>query len=498
LAIEEDAGSAAMRPEERFGAELRRVREERSVSLRGLAKKLSRSHSNLVEYERGHRLAPRDVVEAYEAELGLAPQTLTSLRERAWLEIYGEDQSRRRTYVLRSGPEVCHQLPPDRSEFTGRETELSRLRTAATRTQDRRTAPLIIAAIAGMGGVGKTALAVHLAHELTLEFPDAQLYVNLHGYESQHRLSPGDALDRFLRALGMPSDALLVDLDEQATRFRAVLADKRALVVLDNASSSDQVRPLLPGSPGCLVVVTSRDPLKGIVAQEGAHLLKLEVLSQHEAVELLAGVAGAHRVRREPEAAADLVRLCGQLPLAVRIAAARLAARPDLRIVDLACRLRQKQNLDALTAEDVSVRASFALSYENLPPSTARMFRYLGLVAGLNFAPGATAAVLNIAPADAEELLEDLVDRHLLTTALGSGRYRLHRLLHWYARERVLAEETEPDRRAAMQRLLTWYLRDRRSPGGSRPEAAARPATGRAIRSNCPHPATICHGRACR
>jgi transcriptional regulator with XRE-family HTH domain len=212
VAAEEDLNSTATAPEERLGAALRRAREERGVSLRALAKKLYRSHSNLVEYERGHRLAPRDVVEAYEVELGLASQTLAALHERAQLEIYGEDRSRRRTYVLKPTLHASHQLPPDVAEFTGRTTELSKLRVAVTGPETGRKTPVVISAIAGMGGVGKTALAVHLAHELAPEFPDAQLYVNLHGYEPRQRLAPTNVLDRFLRALGVPSEALPIDL----------------------------------------------------------------------------------------------------------------------------------------------------------------------------------------------------------------------------------------------------------------------------------------------
>ena len=459
VTTKEDVDDPATGPEERLGAALRRAREERGVSLRALAKRLYRSHSNLVEYERGHRLAPLEVVEAYEAELGLASQMLTSLHERAQLEIYGEDRSRRRTHVLKPALHPSHQLPPDIAEFTGREGELTKLRIVVARPENRRKAPVIISAIAGMGGVGKTALAVHLAHELAPEFPDAQLYVNLHGYEPAQRLSPANVLDRFLRALGVPSEALPTDMEEQAAQYRALLAGRRALVVLDNASSSDQVRPLLPGSSGCLVLVTSRDRLRGLVAQEGARLLTLDILSHQEGVQLLARVAGDDRVGREPEAAGELVRLCGHLPLAVRIAAARLVTRPDLRIGELASAIQEEQDrLHVLTAEDVSIRASFGLSYKALPPAPTRMFRHLGLIAGPDFGLGVAGALLNIGPDEAEGLLEDLVDRHLVETAPGSRRYRFHDLLRLYARERVQDEESECDRRDALLRMFDWYL----------------------------------------
>jgi transcriptional regulator with XRE-family HTH domain len=367
VADREESGGGVLRPEVRLGAELRRAREARGISLRGLAKRLYRSHSNLVEYERGHRLAPLDVVQAYEAKLGVLPGSLVALHERAQRELHGEDRSPLGGYAFQLAPNsALHQLPADIVEFTGREAELARLRATAAGSAARRRAPVVISAIAGMAGVGKTALAVHLAHELAPRFPDAQLYVNLHGYEPAQCLSPAQALDRFLRALGVPSEALPTDLDEQAARYRALLAGRRALVVLDNASSAEQVRPLLPGSSTCLVLVTSRDRLSGLVATEGARLVSLDVLAPGEAVELLAGVVGHDRVAAEPEAAAEVARLCGYLPLAVRIAAARLAARPAMGVAELAERLAGQHLLAELTAGDRAVRASFALSYEGL------------------------------------------------------------------------------------------------------------------------------------
>lgn len=219
------------------------------MPLRALAKKLFRSHSTLVEYERGHRLAPLEIVQAYESEFGVASGTLVDIYEAAKRQLYGEDRSHRQTYVLRSAPDVVvHQLPADVAEFTGREAELARLRAVVEESGTWRGTPVVISAIAGMAGVGKTALALHLAHQLAAEFPDAQLYVDLHCYEPTQQLSPGQALDRFLRALGVAPEALPTELEEQASRYRTLLAGKRALVLLDNASSAEQVRPLLPGA----------------------------------------------------------------------------------------------------------------------------------------------------------------------------------------------------------------------------------------------------------
>src|SRR5438309_6858296 len=196
-------GGPGLRPEARLGLALRRARESRGISLRALARTLHRSHSTLVEYERGHRLAPLDVVEAYESELGLGAGTLAAVHEGVRLELYGEDRSHLRTYVVRPALDLPHQLPPDVAGFTGREVELGRLRAVVA---EGAAGTVVISAIAGTAGVGKTALAVHLAHELAPDFPDLQLYVNLHGYEPAQRLAPTQVLDRFLRALGVPAD----------------------------------------------------------------------------------------------------------------------------------------------------------------------------------------------------------------------------------------------------------------------------------------------------
>ncbi len=452
--------SVEPRPEARLGASLREAREKRGLSLRALARRLHRAHSNLVEYERGHRLAPLDVVEAYEVELGLAPHTLATLHERVRLEIYGEDRSRRQTYVLRPAVHAPHQLPRDVADFTGREAELIRLRAIVGERAGRAGAPVIISAIAGMAGVGKTTLAVHLAHELAPRFPDFQLYVNLHGYDSLQRLTPSQALDRFLRALGVAGEALPTEVEEQASMYRALLIGKRAVVVLDNAFSADQVRPLLPGSPTCAVLVTSRGSLGGLVAREGAHLLRLDVLPRREALELLSVTVGQDRVLAEPQAAARLVGLCGCLPLAVRIAGARLATRPEMGIADLARRLASKQQrLQELEVDDVGIRASFALSLEGLDAPVARMFRHLGLVPGPDFAPGVAAALSDATPRGVERALETLVDAHLLEVSRTSGRFRFHDLLRLYSSERVQAEETGDDRDAALRRMFTWYLK---------------------------------------
>jgi tetratricopeptide (TPR) repeat protein/transcriptional regulator with XRE-family HTH domain len=457
----EEPEGEALRPEERLGAALRTARAQRGISLRALAKRLFRAHSNLVEYERGHRLAPLDVVQAYEVQLGIPEDTLVAVYEAAYLELHGEDPLRRQTHVLREALPTPFQLPADIADFTGREAERAQIRALVSGTGPRGAA-VVISAIAGMAGVGKTALAVHLAHEMAPNFPDAQLFVNLHGYDATQRLTPGEALDGFLRALGASNKGLPGTLDRKASLDRSLLAGRRALVVLDNAWSEEQVRPLLPGSPTCLVLVTSRSRLLGLVAGEGARLVSLDVLRPSEARELLARVAGQdgrYRVGREPEAGTEVAGLCGRLPLAVRIAASELAAWPQLSIAELARRLGdEKHRLGELATGDLGVRASFTLSYQSLEAPAAQMFRRLGLIAGPGFARGVAAALMEATPEEAERLLETLVDAHLLEGGSVSGRYRFHDLLRLFARERADAEESEAGREAALKRMFWWYL----------------------------------------
>ena len=461
MADGQELKAAELGPEARLGAALRRAREARGISLRALARRLYRSHSTLVEYERGHRLAPLDVAQAYENELGIASGTLVALHERARLERYGEDRSHRQTYVLRPVLDAPHQLPPKVPSFTGRRAELEKLRAMVA---ERTAQTVVISAIAGTAGVGKTALALQLAHELMPHFSDLQLFVNLHGYDALQRLSPGQVLDRFLRALGVAAEALPTEVDEQVGLYRSLLAGRRALVVLDNASSTEQVRPLLPGCSTCLVLVTSR---RRLAALEGALLLDLDIMDPFNALDLLRKLAGAERVDAEPEAAIQIVALCGRLPLALRIAGGRLAARPVWSLSWLAGRLADEQTrLKELQVEDLEVRTSFALSYRDLDAPAARLFRRLGLVAGPDFAASVAAVLADIGPQEAEALLEELMNVHLLEAAPVPSRYRFHDLLRLYAREQVQAEDSEEKRAGAVRQMLDWYL------------ATARAATG--------------------
>lgn len=347
------------------------------------------------------------------------------------------------------------QLPPAIGDFTGRNDTMTRVRDLLL----GRSGAVVISAIAGKGGVGKTALAVHLAHQLGAEFPDGQPYVNLRGAEAQ-ALDPGEVLGGFLRLLGVPGTAIPEGTEERAALYRARLAGKRVLVLLDNAASEAQVRPLLPGSGTCAVLVTSRVLLSGI---EAAASVSLEVLSPGEARELLAKVAGAGRVAAEPAAAEAIVQWCGYLPLAVRIAGAKLSAKPHWSLGRFVERLAdERRRLDELRAGDREVRATFALSYRQRDQDEQRAFRRLGLLVGPDFAVWVVAALLESELADAEELVERLVEAQLLEVAgqdgAGQTRYRFHDLLRVFARERFREEEPPVAQRVALRRLLSAYL----------------------------------------
>lgn len=350
------------------------------------------------------------------------------------------------------------QLPADIADFTGRDAQLATLRRHLT-ADPGRPGPVLVSAIAGKGGVGKTSLAVHLAHQLRDEFPDGQLYVNLHG-AGAHPLDPAEVQARFLRALGARPSAVPDDADERAASYRSWLAGRRMLILLDNAAGEAQVRPLLPGTADCAVLVTSRARLVGL---DGARLVDLDILEPEPAVELLAKVAGPARVAAEPAAAEEIVRLCGWLPLAVRVAGARLGARRHWRLARLATDLADEhRRLDVLRSGDLEVRASLALSYDSLDGTAKRAFRLLGMLEAPDFCAWVAAALLDITQPRAERLVDTLVDAQLLDVighdAAGQVRYRFHDLLRAYAREVATAEEPAAERIAALERTLGGWL----------------------------------------
>ncbi|MGX5189089.1 BTAD domain-containing putative transcriptional regulator [Streptomyces avermitilis] len=344
------------------------------------------------------------------------------------------------------------QLPATVPDFTGRDAFVAELSDVLASAEGR---VMAVSALAGIGGVGKTTLAVHVAHQARAAFPDGQLYVDLQG-AGQRAAEPETVLGAFLRALGTADSAIPDSLEERSALYRSVLDGRRVLVLLDNARDAAQVRPLLPGMEGCAALVTSRVRMVGLA---GAHLVDLDVMSPEEALQLFTKIVGEERVASEREAALDVVAACGFLPLAIRIAASRLAARRTWTVSVLAAKLAdERRRLDELQAGDLAVKATFELGYGQLEPPQARAFRLLGLADGPDMSLAAAAAVLDLPAEETEDLLESLVDTSLLESA-APGRYRYHDLVRLYARACAERDEHPPSERdAAMARLLDFYL----------------------------------------
>ncbi|MGA8115092.1 MAG: NB-ARC domain-containing protein, partial [Actinocatenispora sp.] len=341
------------------------------------------------------------------------------------------------------------QLPTDLPDFTGRGRELARLTDLLA---DPTNEGVRIVVLDGGAGVGKTSLAVRAGHQVRDRFPDGQLYLDLAGGRS-HPVSASTALAGFLTALGAEAGERVEGLAARSARYRSVLAGRRVLLLLDDARDAAQVRPLLPAGAGSAVLVTSRSRLPDLV---GARHLALGELSGAEAVSLLARVVGGSRVADEQAAAARVVTACGKLPLAVRIAGARLAVRPRWTVASLADRLAAaRHRLDELTVGDLAVRASFRLSHDRLDPEHAEMFALLGLWPGHEIPVPAAAALAGLASPRAERLLEELVDRHLLESP-APGRYRQHDLLHAFARELLIDDVGAERSDAALRRLVSF------------------------------------------
>ncbi|WP_203909239.1 tetratricopeptide repeat protein [Rhizocola hellebori] len=470
-----------------------RHRSNGKVSYRGLAVRTGWSHTAIAEYLTGRTLPPPERLDTLVGLLGATPAeqgALATARDRI-------DELRRpgrppiRPDAARPGTSVPRQLPAAPAYFVGRVAELA----ALTRLVDQpsgdaimtpRQRPLAavdlagrvgepatlngrakavgtvaISAIGGTAGVGKTALAVYWAHRVADRFPDGQLYMDLRGFGPDGQVvAPAEAVRRFLDALDVPPEKIPADVDARAALYRSMLAGRRMLVVVDNARDSAQVRPLLPATAGCLVVVTSRNQLTGLVAADGAQLVDLDLLSVGEARELLARRLGTDRVAAEPAAVAEIIARCARLPIALALVAARAAARPRVALQVLADELADaRQRWLTLTGDDphTDMRAVFSWSYQALTRPAARLFRLLGLHSGPDITTPAAGSLTGLAPDDVRPLLAELTTASLLAEHR-PGRYILHDLLYGYATHLAETVDTDQQRHAATGRILDHYL----------------------------------------
>ena len=351
-------------------------------------------------------------------------------------------------------------LPTDIADFTGRLEQISQIHqhlVSADGQDVRGAVPVVV--IVGKGGVGKTSLAVRASHDVADHFPDGQLFADLHGAASRP-VGPMQVLERFLRAFGVPGVQMPEGLDERAEVYRNLLAGRKVLVVLDDAASESQVSPLLPGTPGAAVIISSRTRLAGL---PGATHVGVNVFDADKSLDLLAGIVGAKRVKDEPDAAAEVADHCGHLPLALRIAGARLAARPHWRIQQLADRLADEtRRLDELRHGDMGIRPSISLTYDSVGEQARKLFRRLALLDLPVFSGWLSSVLIDEPLADAEDLLDDLVSAHLVEIS-GSGygvhsQYRFHDLIRVFARERLAREESAADRKSLLERALGALL----------------------------------------
>ncbi|MEY9874232.1 tetratricopeptide (TPR) repeat protein [Streptacidiphilus sp. MAP12-33] len=399
-------------------------------------------------FQPGRRRLSQDLVVAVVRALGLDEPDVDRWRA-ACVRVHAQPRPRR---VATRPAELSADLP----DFTGR-TAVAEQLTALLGPESSGPAVAVVltAAISGSGGVGKTSLAVHVAHRVLRQFPDGQLQVDLNAAGGS-AAAPQDVLARFLRALGTPAAEIAVDPDERGAQYRSLLAERRVLVLLDNVRDAAQVRPLLPGAGGSRVLITSRSAMVGL---DGAVRVTLGVLDPAESLALFRRVVGAERSAAEPAAERAVLEACAGLPLAIRLAASRLVARPDWSVRDLADHLADEtRRLNVLSVEDRAVRATFAVSYRDLSPHQARAFRLLALCPGPATSLPAAAALLALPPHEAAEHLEGLAAVHLIEQP-SPGRFTMHDLVRLYAAERAHADEPADEREAATDRLLYWLLR---------------------------------------
>ena len=457
LVLESITGSATLADLARLLRQLRRREARRlgdaELTYRDLAARTGWSVGIIGQYLNGKVLPPPDRFDALIRLLGATPSEQRLLMvARDFVE---EARKRDRPGRAGSGPTVPRQLPAGVYGFIGRTAELAELDALLLPN----AAAVVISAVSGTAGVGKTALAVHWAHRVADRFPDGQLYLDLGGYGPDQPMSVADALASILRGLGVAGGDIPREVAERAARYRTLLAGRRMLVVLDNAHSAEQVSPLLPGAPMCRVVVTSRDDLAGLVAVEGARRLDLDVLNVSDAVALLRSLIG-ERVDADSVAAVTLAERCALLPLALRVAAELAAARPDATLADLADDLRDtRRRLDLLDSIDarVAVRAVLSWSYQNLSAPAARAFCLLGLNPGGDLDVHAVAALTGTGLDEARPLVTELVRAHLVHRPRPS-RLAMHDLLRAYAADTAGQHISEPESRTALIRLLDHYL----------------------------------------
>jgi tetratricopeptide (TPR) repeat protein/DNA-binding XRE family transcriptional regulator len=438
-----------------FGELIRGHRQRQAMTQEELAARAGISARHIRDLEAGRIIRPRpSTVRLVADALGLGRADRERFQEAA-AGPTGEVVPDTTPGVVSDGPA---QLPTGVHGFAGRSDELAQL-DAATAAGERSDSVVLL--LSGTAGVGKTALAVHWARRIAGRFPDGQLYVNLGGFgPGGEVVSPAAALCRFLDALGVPADRLPADLDAQAALYRGLLTGRRVLVLLDNARDADQVRPLLPASPGCLVIVTSRDQLAGLVATHGARPLTVDLPAPAEAREVLARRLGPQRVAAEQEAADEIVARCARLPLALAVVAARAAAHPGFPLSALVAELRETDGgLDALAGGDAAtdLRSVFSWSYGALTKAAARLFRLLGLHPGPDISPPAAASLASAPLPRTRQLLAELARANLVSEHV-PGRYAMHDLLHAYAAELARTVDPRVERDAACHRLLDHYL----------------------------------------
>lgn len=359
--------------------------------------------------------------------------------------------------------DAIFQLPPDIHDFTGHGEEFGQLRALLNRERNGDPSAMVISAISGKGGVGKTALAVHVAHRERHRFPDGQLFVDLNGVSNQPR-EPSSVLDEFLRALGVDPQIIPEDLDGRSRMYRARLSSRRVLLVLDNAVNEAQVRPLLPGNSDCAVLITSRAPLGGL---DSMRRVALDVLNPDEALALLGKIIGKERINADPESAGSIVNFCGCLPLALRIVGGKLSARRHWSLAKMSGLLaEERRRLGRMKIGDLDLRATFALSYGGRSAEERRVFCLLGFLEVTQFTAWLCAALLDLEFDDAQEVMESLADAQLLEIGVdiaGGIRYRFHDLIRLFSLEQGADEPSESYREALGRALDTYHRMARRA-----------------------------------